>query len=48
MIDKPGQGWDMRDPSGEPVADGTYFYALNAWGGDGVDHVRNGSFTVLR
>lgn len=47
-IDKPGQGWDMRGPSGDPVADGTYFYTLNAWGGDGVDHVRTGSFTVLR
>lgn len=48
VIDRPGQSWDMRGPSGELVADGTYFYTLNAWGGDGVDHVRNGSFTVLR
>lgn len=47
-IDRPGQSWDMRGPSGELVADGTYFYTLNAWGGDGVDHVKNGSFTVLR
>lgn len=47
-LDRPGQSWDMRGPSDELVPDGTYFYTLNAWGGDGVDHVKNGSFTVLR
>jgi gliding motility-associated-like protein len=47
-LDRPGQSWDMRGPSGELVPDGTYFYTLNAWGGDGVDHAKNGSFTVLR
>jgi gliding motility-associated-like protein len=47
-LDRPGQVWDARGPSGDPVVDGTYFYVVDAWGGDGVDHRQSGSITVLR
>lgn len=47
-LDRPGRTWDARGPSGEPVVEGTYFYAVEAWGGDGVDHSRTGSITILR
>ena len=47
-LDRPGRTWDARGPSGEPVVEGTYFYAVEAWGGDGVDHSRTGNITILR
>ena len=47
-IEAPGQTWDAQTIAGDRVADGTYFYTMQAKGRDGADHVGSGHITVLR
>jgi gliding motility-associated-like protein len=47
-IQRVGQEWDGRTPSGENVPEGTYFYVLKANGADGKRYDLNGTVTLLR
>ena len=40
--------WDGRGIDGEDVAEGVYYYVLNAIGQDGFVYERKGSITLLR
>jgi gliding motility-associated-like protein len=44
----PDGGWDGKAPTGENVADGTYFYIIRGKGTDGKEYKLNGAFTLLR
>ncbi len=47
-IQRVGQEWDGRTPSGENVPEGTYFFVLKANGADGKRYDLNGTVTLLR
>lgn len=47
-IERPNDLWSGRSFSGEPLAEGTYFYVLEARGLDGRQHALQGSITLLR
>ena len=40
--------WDGRAPSGDFATDGTYFYIIEAVGGDDVEYIKKGSFSLIR
>lgn len=40
--------WDGRTPSGSIVPDGTYFYIIEAIGGDGTEYFEKGGFSLIR
>jgi gliding motility-associated-like protein len=40
--------WDGRTSSGSEVPDGTYFYIVEALGGDGTEYFEKGGFSLIR
>lgn len=44
----PGQVWDGRNTSNDPVPEGTYYYILEAEGADGRSYRFTGALTLVR
>jgi gliding motility-associated-like protein len=48
QIDEVNGRWDGKNKGGAEMPDGTYFYALSAYGFDNKDHERSGDVLLLR
>ncbi len=40
--------WDGRTPAGSEAPDGTYYYIIEALGGDGTEYFEKGGFSLIR